>query len=219
MHTDNTRYQVIVKARHWLSAKTFVLTIQRPSGFKFLPGQRLRIIHATGERDYSLASGSDARVLNLCIRLVDQGSLSRFLSTCHLPSKIPIKGPAGYFTFKPSSRQAVFVATGTGIAPFCSMVRSGINGFYLLHGVRQPAERYYRDLIQPAAKNYIACVSNLDQTSKTLFEGRVTDYLAQHMPIGAYDFYLCGSRGMIRDVTRLVDRRFPESRIFTEMFY
>ena len=219
MHANNTSYLAEVKARHWLSAKTFELTIQCPKGFSFIPGQRLRIIHAHGERDYSLASGPDERDINLCIRLVERGSLSEFLSTCDLPTEIPVKGPYGYFSFKPSSRQPIFVATGTGIAPFCSMIRSGIGGFFLLHGVRQATERYYRDLIQPAARKYIACISNAGQSSQTLFEGRVTDYLAQHMPAGAYDFYLCGSRYMIRDVTRLVDRQFPNSLVYSEMFY
>jgi len=219
MNTNNASYLAIIKQRQWLGPKTFELTIQRPSGFNFFPGQRLRIIHAAGERDYSLASGSDAHELNLCIRLVEQGRVSGFLSTCDIPTEIPIKGPSGYFTFKPSSRQAIFVATGTGIAPFCSMARSGISGFFLLHGVPHPAERYYRDLVQPAAKIYVACISNAGQTSKTLFAGRVTDYLAQHIPTGAYDFYLCGSRAMIRDVTRLVDCRFPNSLVYTEMFY
>jgi NAD(P)H-flavin reductase len=176
-------------------------------------------MHAAGERDYSLASGVDAKELVLCIRLVEQGNVSKFLSTCDLPAEIPIKGPYGYFTFKPSTRQAIFVATGTGIAPFCSMVRSGIAGFILLHGVRQSADLYYRELFQPAAKTYMGCLSNVDQESEAFFHGRVTKYLRKHQPLGSYDFYLCGHRSMIRDVTRLVDRRFTGSLVYTEMFY
>ena len=113
----------------------------------------------------------------------------------------------------------VFVATGTGIAPFCSMVRSGIGGFVLLHGVRQPADLYYRDLFQTAAKTYVACLSSADQESDAYFHGHVTEYLQKHLPMGSYDFYLCGNRGVIRDVTRLVDRQFPGSLVYTEMFY
>ncbi len=39
------------------------------------------------------------------------------------------------------------------------------------------------------------------------------------LPVKAYDFYLCGCREMIRDVTLLVDERFPCSYIYTELFY
>ena len=51
------------------------------------------------------------------------------------------------------------------------------------------------------------------------FHGRVTDYLRDKLPVTAYDFYLCGRREMIRDVTLLVDERFPGSHIYTEPFY
>ena len=44
-------------------------------------------------------------------------------------------GPHGYFTFRDFRLKPVFVATGTGIAPFVSMVRAGAKGFIVLHGV------------------------------------------------------------------------------------
>jgi len=215
----NTSQIAKITARRWLAPRTFELSVQRPKGFDFSPGQRLRVIQPAGERDYSLASGVNDRELALCIRLVDQGRVSGFLSTCHIPTEIALKGPYGYFTFKPSTRQAIFVATGTGIAPFCAMVRSGISAFILLHGVPQSADLYYRNLLQSAAKTYIACVSNTEPGPKLIFQGRVTDYLEKHLSGGPYDFYLCGSRNMIRDVTRLVDKRFPDSLVYTEMFY
>lgn len=219
MGTHTTIRNVVITERRWLSDLTFELVIQRPQNFDFYPGQRIRIVHAAGERDYSLASGVDAKELVLCIRLVDQGNVSEVLSTCDLPAEIPIKGPYGYFTFKPSTRQAIFAATGTGIAPFSSMVRSGIGGFVFLHGVRQSADLYYRNLFQTAAITYMACLSRVDQESDAFFHGHVTEYLQKHLPLGSYDFYLCGNRGMIRDVTRLVDQRFPGSLVYMEMFY
>ena len=219
MPKHSTSHMVEISQRRWLTSKTYELTIQRPIGFDFVPGQRLRIIHAVGERDYSLVSGPDDCELVLCIRLVDRGSVSVFLSSCEIPTKIPISGPWGYFTFKPSSHQAIFVAIGTGIAPFVSMIRSGIRNFILLHGTRQSDQLYYQDLIQPVAQSYIPCISSSDRESNTFFQGRVTDYIEKHLPVGAYDFYLCGSRDMIRDVTQLVDRRFPDSLVYTEMFY
>jgi ferredoxin-NADP reductase len=221
MPSRDASQTAVISGRRWIAANTFELTIQRPKSFDFIPGQRLRLIHAAGARDYSLASGADESTLVLCIRLVDQGrgNVSGFLGTCDIPTEIPIKGPYGYFTFKASTRRAIFVATGTGIAPFCSMAASGIRGFFLLHGVRQSDDLYYRDLLQAAATTYIACISNFDQESKTFFHGRVTDYLEKHLPRGSYEFYLCGRRNMIRDVTRLVDRRFPDSLVYTEMFY
>jgi ferredoxin-NADP reductase len=46
----------------------------------------------------------------------------------------------------------------------------------------------------------------------------VTDWAAANLPPVACDLYLCGSRQMVRDFTRLADERFPGSRVYTEIF-
>jgi hypothetical protein len=51
------------------------------------------------------------------------------------------------------------------------------------------------------------------------FTGRVSDWAREHLTPRAYDFYLCGSREMIRDVTLLVDEMFSGSRVLTEIFH
>jgi NAD(P)H-flavin reductase len=111
------------------------------------------------------------------------------------------------------------VATGTGLAPFVSMARSGVAGFILLHGVNSAKDLYYTSVFKSAAKQYLPCISETDKLAGEYFRGRVTDYLQKNLTPGLYDFYLCGRREMIRDVTFLVDERFPGSFIFTEIFY
>jgi ferredoxin-NADP reductase len=116
----------------------------------------------------------------------------------------------------------VFVATGTGVAPFVAMARAGVKDFVLLHGVRRFLDLYYEPLFRKTARLYVPCVSAVkDPTKGTAggFGGRVTGYLADHMASGPYDFYLCGNGDMIRDVILLVDRKFPDSRVYTETFY
>jgi benzoate/toluate 1,2-dioxygenase reductase subunit len=51
------------------------------------------------------------------------------------------------------------------------------------------------------------------------FYGRVTEYLEKQLSLDSYDFYLCGRQEMIRDVTAVVDERFPKSLIYTEVFF
>ncbi|MDB4443970.1 hypothetical protein N9174_01345 [bacterium] len=92
----------------------------------------------------------------------------------------------------------------------------------LLHGVRTPSELYYESLFRTAAKGYVPCLTSVAKDApvpESAFYGRVTQYLQKHLPSGAYDFYLCGRQDMIRDVTFLVDERFPWSFIYTEIFY
>ena len=185
----------------------------------FKPGQRLRIYHRSTQRDYTPVSAPQAPEIAFCIRKIDTGLFTPVLSTADIGTRFEVSGPDGYFTFKPSERTPVFIATGAGIAPFCSMARSGVTGFVLLHGVDNPDDLYYAAELKTAADLYVACISKDDPSSSAYFRGRVTDYLQRRLPPAAYDFYLCGRREMIRDVTWLVDEKYGDSRIYTETFY
>ena len=99
------------------------------------------------------------------------------------------------------------------------MVRSGITDIALLHGVSLEADLYYADLLRSAVKSYVPCLSKPDGSTKDYFSGKVTDYLQNMVGPGEYDFYLCGSREMIHDVTLLIDERFEGSLIYTEIYY
>jgi NAD(P)H-flavin reductase len=115
----------------------------------------------------------------------------------------------------------VFVATGTGVAPFASMARAGVKDFILLHGVRRFLDLYCESLFRKTARRYVPCVSNLKdpgEGASGVFAGRVTGFLEEHMPFGAYDFYLCGRGEMIRDAIHLVDQKFSDSLVYTEPF-
>jgi benzoate/toluate 1,2-dioxygenase reductase subunit len=208
--------------RSWLSEKAFQVELGRPPAFHAQPGQRIRVIHRTVERDYSLISAPDSPHLALCVRLVPVGIFSPVLAAANIGTLFRFTGPHGYFIFQPSPRPPVFVATGTGVAPFVSMARAGLTGFTVLHGVRTVDDLYYQSCFRAAASLYVPCLSHIPPEFALppgAYRGRVTDYLRDHLGPGAYDFYLCGRREMIRDVTLLVDERFPESRVYTEIFY
>jgi ferredoxin-NADP reductase len=215
-------YETRILDRLWLTKNTFEVKFARPLGFTFTPGQRIRLRHGDMERDYSLISAPDDSQINVCVRLVAGGKISPFLATAESGTKMLISGPHGYFIFQSSTAQAVFVATGTGIAPFVAMARSGITGFYLLHGVGKRVELYFEALFKESTRKYIPCLSREATKPSGLahyYNGRVSAYLEDRFPAGVYDFYLCGRREMIRDVTLLVDKLFPGSRIYTELFY
>ena len=204
--------------RSHLSAGTLELTYSRPRNFTFQPGQRIRLCDSDQERDYSLANAPPDPSLRLCIRVVPEGSFSKKLHSAAIGSHVSFTGPRGHFVFRSTKRPAVFVATGTGAAPFASMARANVQGFTMLHGVRSPDELIYPDLFQTAASAYIPCISG-KPSAAYLYPGRVTDYIEQQLPPGTYDFYLCGRREMVRDVTWLIDDRFSDSRIYTEIFF
>ena len=212
-------YSCELLQRSQLSANTFELTISRPRNFSFQAGQRIRLLDRSQERDYSLTNAPQETSLRLCIRRVPQGSVSTRLHAAAIGSFYEFTGPHGHFVYKPSGRPAIFVATGTGAAPFASMAGAGIKGFTLLHGVRSSEDLFYTELFQTTADSYVACISQKTASTGRLFHGRVTAYVAQELPPGTYDFYLCGRREMVRDATWLIDDRFPDSRVYSEVFF
>jgi ferredoxin-NADP reductase len=206
-------------SRCHLSSQAFELALVKPPAFTFVPGQRMRLKHGNTERDYSIASAPSEETIRLCIRKLDQGVLSPQLADASEGTTVAFTGPHGYFTFKASQRPAVFVATGTGVAPFRSMAASGVSGFTLLHGVEQAEDLHYRDLLQTRAAAYVACLSESNPASVAHHAGRVTGYIENHLPRRACDFYLCGRQDMIRDVTLLIDEEFQGSLVYSEVFY
>jgi NAD(P)H-flavin reductase len=212
-------YSIELLNRRRLSSKTVELELSRPSGFSYQPGQRIRFINDSGERDYSLLSTPDRPSLKLCVRSVETGHFSPLLEKADIGTRFQVTGPHGHFLFQPSPRPAVFVATGTGIAPFYAFCSAGAVPQALIHGVKRPQDLYYENEFRSRADNYIACVSREKNPLREGFHGRVSDYIDRHLEPKAYDFYLCGRREMIRDVILLVDDNFPGSYIFTEIFY
>ena len=211
-----------VLANRSLTPGLFELKLEKPPGFDFLPGQRVRLGLRGIRREYTMISSPQEPELAFYLREVAGGSLSPLLAEAQPGHTIHLSGPLGYFTFRPSLRQAVFVATGTGLAPFVSMARAGQRGFILLHGVRSPDELHYQEIFQEAAALYVPCLSqvrNAEELPSDGFQGRTTAFLETSLSPGAYDFYLSGRREMIREAIGLVDGLFPGSSVFSEVFY
>ncbi len=196
---------------------TVQLVFSRPEGFQFTPGQSLRLIHAGVQRDYSIASGPADPFLSILARVVPGGALTPVLASARPGDAFSFEGPRGFFAFQPSTRPAVFVATGTGAAPFLSMARSGVAGFTLLHGVRESADLLYPEELRRAAAAFVPCISR--GPAGDCFAGRVTEFARQLAAPGPYDFYLCGRAEMIGEMSLLIDERFPGSRVYTEIFF
>jgi len=208
--------------RRWLSESAFEVEFSRPQHFHFKAGHTIRLIYQDQKRYYSLASAPGDPTMLLCVNFVEKGYFSPLLASVEIGFKLEFTGPYGYFNFSPSPRPPVFIATDTGIAPFVSMARSGLRDFTLLHGARHAGELYYRNLLRQSARTYLPVVwvtPDEGHLSSGLFHGKMVNVLAQNLKPGRYDFYLCGWQKMIKDVTHLIDERFPGSHVYTEVFY
>lgn len=208
--------------RKWLSPSVFELGLRRPADFSFKSGHAIQLIHQAYQRYYSPISTPDDARLQFCIRIIDPEGLASILSTAAIGSPVGICGPFGYFNYRPSSRPPVFVATDTGIAPFVSMVRSGVTGFTMLHGARSAQELFYRDLFESRARKYVPCICDtpndgIEQCDR--YHRKLVDTLKGHVEQGCYDFYLCGWEKTIKSVVDTIDNFYPHSYVHVEVFY
>ncbi|WP_227380561.1 FAD-binding oxidoreductase [Haladaptatus halobius] len=102
------------------------LEFEPEDGLEFVPGQYVRISYEDEEpRVYSIASSPNSTDVDLCIRRVPGGHLTPTLcDETVVGDDLFVRGPFGdEFTLTPpSDRDVIFIATGTGVAPFKSMI-------------------------------------------------------------------------------------------------
>ena len=204
-----------------LSPSTYILRLERKK-LNFKPGQCFNLgLKGSGiNREYSIYSGVDDSYLEFLIKEVKRGSVSPALRKVKPGDEVTLHGPYGAFTISSNKAKKTlftFIATGTGIAPFHSFVRTYPDLDYrIINGVRTAEERYeYNDYDR---KRLTTCVTRDDCWSG--FKGRVTDYLQQHYIDPTQIYFLCGNQGMIQkgyDLLRI--KGVSGDQIFTEAFF
>jgi ferredoxin-NADP reductase len=215
-----TRHQVL--ETHWYGTGIFELVLER-NGVTFRPGDCVALFGADGRtsRPYSIASGIDDPHLRFVIRKLNNGAVSAYLSTRTSGDQVLVSPPFGWFHPGSCDEDApfVFVATGTGIAPFLAYLRSdpGRPPAACLYGVRQAEDTV--DLGWLRRQCDLRLTVSRERVGGAHF-GRVTDLLAD-MPCGArHHFYLCGLDTMIDDVSGWLEQHdVPLTHMHRECFF
>ena len=113
------------------STRRFWIQIPEVDDFDFIPGQFVTLdlpIHEQKNkrwRSYSIASAPDGtNTIELVIVLLEGGAGTNYLfNEAKVGTSFPLRGPQGKFTLPaPIEKDLYFICTGTGIAPFRSMV-------------------------------------------------------------------------------------------------
>ena len=210
--------QVVLENRR-LSEHSFVLRTSR-SNEPIVAGQCFSVGTAdlAINREYSMYSAEHDPFVDFLIREVEGGAVSTTLANLQAGDEVEVGGPYGSFCLNPElipNQRYVFVASGTGIAPFASFVKTFPELDYLVvHGVRFGDEKYDRDLYP--SERYVGCVSQ----SPLEEPKRVTDALATIDLRDEDLYYLCGNRNMITDSVHILrDRGVPGGNIFMETFF
>ncbi len=230
-------FQCHVKSFKKLTPTVFETAFETHQPLPFDAGQFISVvIPGAGpngrdlRRAYSIASPPEAKEIELCVKIVEDGPGTQYLYRLRPGDHARAIAPYGSFVFEDKpGRNVCFVATGTGIAPFRSMALSRkfqenppALGYCLL-GVRTEDEILYADTFgaMPRMK-FVAAVSQAGPNWNG-FRGRVTDYLkgvGSDFPWLETEYYLCGHGGMINEVKALLlEKGVGKESVHQEIYY
>lgn len=206
-----------------------------PHKMLFDPGQYVSmVVDEQGDRrSYSISSKPENQMgFDLLIDHTPQGVGTQFLQNLELGAEVDVMGPLGRFIFQPggSEEELIFIATGSGIAPFRSMIMSLLQEgterrpMTLYWGMRFVEELFWLDDFQGLAENFsnfkFHPVISQAVEQWPLCRGRVTDCLNIHgTPVNAA-YYLCGNAHMIADTRALLEQKgVAEENVHFEKFF
>ncbi len=193
-------------------------------------------------RSYSIANPpSDGNVLEFVIVYLEGGAASKYLfEDVKEGDAIRFKGPDGNFVLPEdlSGRDLVFICTGTGVAPFRSMILDIQNrqlpyrSIHLIFGTRYAAGILYREEFERMTREmpnfrYSVALSREAEIRAQDFSFPVSKGYVHQVYLDAYptphhelDFYLCGWSNMIDDAVAnlLVKMGCDRSRIHYELY-
>ena len=222
MQTNPTHTQLekATLTRHdEISPGVFVIGFRRTHDFK--PGQaiKLGVDLKNPPRIYSICSGTQDDELCVLFNIKEEGFLTPQLAKLKVGDLVFSSAPYG--TFLGTDAPAWWIATGTGLAPFRSMLRSGMGkNKVLVHGVRHLNQFYFSDeLAETLGQNYHRCCSA--ESASSVYAGRVTGFLAEQKQLPKEPrYYICGQATMAvetRDL--LIEKGIPFGNIVTEIYF
>ena len=195
--------------------------------FRFVPGQFVSIKQPRPDgkehtRAYSIASPPRPNAtFDLCLNRVDDGFLSNWLCDLEPGASVQFHGPHGLFTLREPRRDAIFIATGTGIAPIRGMIhwlfekpeRNRGHEYWLVFGTRYEHSLYYREefeLVERRNPNfhYVPTLSRCGerwQGCRGYVQDHVRQIVAERKGMQAY---ICGLHQMVNANREMLKNEF-----------
>lgn len=211
-------YEVPIIRIDDLSDHTYVFYFKR--FFEFKTGQVIAICLHESEpaRLYSICSGEQENEIGVLFKVKPDGYLTPRLAEKAVGESLLVSKAFG--AFYGSKDHDYWIAAGTGIAPFVSMLKSGLGVHKtLIQGGRHETSFYYSTLFESTENlNYIKCSSVMNKEG--FFHGRLTQYLKEAALDIQRNFFVCGSSEMVvqvRDI--LIDRGVDYDKIIAEIYF
>ena len=195
------------------------------------------------QRPYSIASDPDIAGTDgyeMYVRLVEGGQFTPLLWQLPVGHRMRMIGPKGKFTLEPDDdRTHLFISSGTGNAPFVSMMKATLRegrprNAVFLNGVSYERDLGYRDLLEGWQGSggypvvFIPTVSRPNAPENAGWAGRTGRVEAIVEPV-CHELgltpentiaYICGNPDMILAAEEtLLGRGFPEEQVKKELYW
>ena len=222
--------------------RRFWIQIPEVAQFDFIPGQFVTLdlpIHEKKNkrwRSYSIASWpNQGNEIELVIVLLEGGLGTTYLFTeIKVGSELLLRGPQGVFVLPQTMDRDIFlICTGTGIAPFRSMLHhiKGNNvlhqNLYLIFGTRTMSDCLYFDELMSLQEDlpgyqYLPCLSRESGESyshiRKGYVHNVYEEILEQNKVPAY-FYLCGWKNMVDEAkARILALGYDRKDIHLELY-
>lgn len=214
----------VVENRHWTES-LFSLRVEGAQ-VNFRAGQFVRIaLDIDGQRvarAFSFVNPPDDPALEFYGVIVPQGPLSPRLAKLGPGDALYVAGnPAGFLVLDelPDAETLWLVATGTGLAPFLSLLRADelwrrFKDVVLVHAVRYARELTYQDVIRQTKARYVTFVSRepappalMGRIPAAIADGRLEAAAGLKLAPETSHVMLCGNPQMLKDVTAVLTQR------------
>lgn len=237
MSADQYTVETVTAIRGW-TPKLFSLCLTRSPGFRFEAGQFARLgVETTGGivwRAYSMVSSPYDDTLEFFSIVVPGGEFTSELARLSVGDRVLVgKAAFGYLTLDrfPDGRDLWLLATGTGVAPFVSILSAPevwqrFENVILVYSVREAAEMAYREHIGALARHplfgddarrklrFIPVVTRetvagaLGQRLTALIDdGRLEQAAGLKFDPARSRVMLCGNPEMVADTRRILQGR------------
>jgi CDP-4-dehydro-6-deoxyglucose reductase len=236
-----SKFECVVTENFYESPDVYLLRMKASNGFAFKPGQYISFEYekegAKKLKPYSIASAPHILPdLEFCIKRVDT-PVPGFVSNLLKPENTKVGatfralGPLGRFICEPPvTHDCIFIATGTGIAPFTAMLGEIFkNGgterkIWLFYGVRYENGLVYHALLEKWAEqhpnfHYVPTLSRPEPSWKGghgyvqhHFQKMITDPKDKQV-------YICGLKPMVEEVIAIAQQMgFGKEQIHFEKY-
>jgi ferredoxin-NADP reductase len=205
------------------NTKRYWIEVPELDKFDFIPGQFVTLdlpIHEKPNkrwRSYSIASWPDgSNVYELLIVLLEGGAGTTWLfNNAVVGTELTFRGPQGVFTLDEENYQKdlFLICTGTGIAPFRSMVNYiklhdiPHENIYILFGCRTQKDLLYYDELKALDSempkfHYLPTLSREQWDGKTGYVHALYKELCEKKQSAS--FFLCGWKAMIDEAKKTI---------------